>query len=179
MSKLAKKKIDSSDVELKIENNVVNIKGKKGILNLKLMKGLSITIEDNKVLVQKEKMLKGAYLGLYWSLLKNAIIGVREGFEKRLTLIGVGFRAFVKGKKLDLQVGYSHPTQIDIPEGIEVKVESSEIIIKGIDKMKVGQFASDVRAIKPPEPYKGKGIRYKDEYVKKKAGKSAKGKGIA
>ena len=103
------------------------------------------------------------------------IVGVDKGFKKELTLIGVGFRAQIMGNKLDFQIGYSHPTQIEIPKDIKVSVvKSVEILIEGIDKQKVGQFAAIVRDIRRPEPYKGKGIRYKDEYVRKKAGKAAK-----
>ena len=103
------------------------------------------------------------------------MIGVTEGFEKRLSLIGVGYRAAVAGNKLDLQVGFSHPTSFEIPKTIQVAVDKGTlIIIKGMDKHEVGQFAAIVRALKPPEPYKGKGIRYENEYVRKKEGKAAK-----
>jgi large subunit ribosomal protein L6 len=105
------------------------------------------------------------------------VLGTTSGFEKKLQLIGVGYRAQVQGRILDLQVGYSHPTQISIPEGIEVKVDKNvSISITGIDKQKVGQFAANVRAFRKPEPYKGKGIRYEDEYVRRKAGKAGKSK---
>ena len=121
--------------------------------------------------------LSKAMHGLYRSLINNMIVGVSVGFEKKLNLIGVGFRAAVAGKKIDLQLGYSHPTPLDIPEGLEVSVEKATTIsIKGIDKQAVGQFAATVRSIRPPEPYKGKGVRYENEYVRKKAGKAAKGK---
>jgi len=101
--------------------------------------------------------------------------GTSQGFEKRLVLIGTGYRANVQGNILDLQVGYSHPTQLNIPEGIEVKAEKKNtvLIVCGADKQRVGQFAADIRAVRPPEPYKGKGIRYENEYVRKKAGKAA------
>ena len=125
----------------------------------------------------KNSPLDSAMHGLYRSLINNMVIGVNKGFEKRLSLIGVGYRAAVSGNKIDLQLGFSHPTALEIPKEIEVKVEkSTKIIISGMDKQAVGQFAASVRAVRPPEPYKGKGVRYEDEYVRKKAGKAAKGK---
>ncbi len=115
--------------------------------------------------------------GLYWAMIKNAVIGVNEQFEKKLSLIGVGYRAAVAGTRLDLQLGFSHPTFLEIPKTITVAVDKGILIsIKGADKHEVGQFAAAVRSIKPPEPYKGKGIRYEDEFVRKKEGKAAKGK---
>jgi large subunit ribosomal protein L6 len=115
--------------------------------------------------------------GLFRSLINNMIIGVSKGFEIRLSLIGVGYRAAVVGNQLDMQLGFSHPTKVEIPQGINITVEkATKIIIDGIDKQKVGQFAATVRALRPPEPYKGKGVRYENEYVRKKAGKAAKGK---
>jgi large subunit ribosomal protein L6 len=105
------------------------------------------------------------------------VIGVSKGFEKRLSLVGVGYRAAVQGNQLDLQLGFSHPTKVVIPKSVQVSVDKSvTIIIQGIDKQVVGQFAATVRSMRPPEPYKGKGIRYEEEYVRKKAGKAAKGK---
>lgn len=124
-----------------------------------------------------EKKIKRPFLGLYRALIKNALLGVTEGFQKKLTLIGVGFRAGVKGNALELQLGFSHPIALTIPEGLKVSVDkSTAITIEGIDKRLVGQFAADIRSVRPPEPYKGKGVRYENEYVRKKAGKSAKSK---
>ena len=118
-----------------------------------------------------------AFYGLFRSLMKNNVIGVSEGYEVKLTLIGVGYRANVQGNKLDLQLGFSHPTWVEIPKTIQVAVDKgTSISIKGVDKKEVGQFAAQVRGMKPPEPYKGKGIRYENEYVRKKEGKAAKGK---
>jgi large subunit ribosomal protein L6 len=179
MSRLGKIPIAlPKNVEIKIsDDNLVNVKGPKGALTLQLKRGILLDIkEDNVVISMDEKLnLPSAMHGLYRSLIKNMIIGVSKGFKVELTLIGVGFRAQVQGNKLVLQVGYSHPTEVEIPKDIQVKVNKSvEINIEGIDKQKVGQFAASVRAIKKPEPYKGKGIRYKDEYVRKKAGKAAK-----
>jgi len=114
---------------------------------------------------------------LHRSLIKNAVVGVTDGYEVKLSLIGVGYRANVQGHKLDLQLGFSHPTALDIPKAVQVTVDKGiAISIKGVDKREVGQFAAAVRAMKPPEPYKGKGIRYENEFVRKKEGKAAKGK---
>ena len=179
MSRLGRIPIDlPKGVEVKLSpESVVDVKGPKGSLVLEMKKGILLDIKDSKIHVSLDEKFKltSAMYGLYRSLINNMVIGVSVGFKKELTLIGVGFRASVKGDKIDLQVGYSHPTDIEIPTGIQVKINKSvEIVIEGPDKQKVGQFAASVRDIRKPEPYKGKGIRYKDEYVRKKAGKAAK-----
>lgn len=180
MSRLAKTPIPlPKGVEVKSSKGEVEVKGPKGTIKRSLPEGISVKVEEGQITVNydEESGLKKPMYGLYWSLINNAIIGVSSGFEKKLSLIGVGYRAAVKGNVLDLQLGFSHPSQIDIPSEIQVAVEKSTLItITGIDKQLVGQFAADVRAMRPPEPYKGKGVRYVDEYVRKKAGKSAKGK---
>jgi large subunit ribosomal protein L6 len=181
MSRLAKNPlVIPKGTELKLEGkSKVNAKGPKGTLSLELTKGIILVIENDiaKIEVEKGAKISSAFLGLNWALLRNIIVGVSQGYEKRLTLIGVGYRSAVQGNKLDLKVGYSHTTDVEIPNGINVKVENgTEIIVTGIDKQKVGAFAALVREVRKPEPYKGKGIRYKDEYVRKKAGKAAKGK---
>lgn len=161
------------------KEGLLQIKGPKGSTTLQLPPGLSVKTEANAAVVERDENVckEGSLHGLYRSLLKNCIIGVTDGFEVKLTLIGVGYRANVQGSKLDLQVGFSHPTALDIPKSVQVLVDKGTAIsIKGIDKKEVGQFAASVRAVKPPEPYKGKGIRYEDEYVRKKEGKAAKGK---
>ena len=180
MSRLGKSPIPLPDkVEIKISEGKAHAKGPKGTLSIPVQKGISVNIEGNRVYVikdEKVEMPKTAH-GMYRALINNMVIGVAKGFETRLSLVGVGYRAAVQGQKLDLQLGFSHPTQIDIPKGVSVTVDKSvTIIISGIDKHLVGQFAAAVRAMKPPEPYKGKGIRYENEYVRKKAGKAAKGK---
>ena len=179
MSRLAKKPIEMPEgTEVTFKNDLVTVKGKKGQLEQKVLNGIDVKVENSEMWVSlKEKTnLKKPFLGLFRSLIGNMVTGVNQGFEKRLQLIGVGYRAAVNGNQLDLQVGYSHPTSVKIPKGIEVKVEKSvTIIVTGIDKRVVGQFAADVRSVRPPEPYKGKGIRYVDEFVRKKAGKTAKG----
>jgi large subunit ribosomal protein L6 len=138
-----------------------------------------VSIQDGKLLVECDEKLQPEKTthGLYRATINNMIIGVSKGFEKKLTLIGVGYRAAIQGHKIDLQLGFSHPTQLQIPQGVQVEVEkSTAITVKGIDKQAVGQFAATIRAVRPPEPYKGKGIRYEEEFVRKKAGKAAKGK---
>lgn len=162
----------------KVEEKIV-IKGPKGELSLPLEKGILFTMQEDKVLihVEEKSSLDKPIHGLYRSLINNMVIGVSKGFEKKLSLVGVGYRAALSGQHLDLQLGFSHPTRINVPKGVQVTVEKSVIItIQGIDKQIVGQFAAAVRAVRPPEPYKGKGIRYENEYVRKKAGKAAKGK---
>lgn len=166
-------------VEINKEGKTLKVKGPKGELNLPMEDGVEVSVNDEEILVNlSDKVdLSSATHGLFRSLINNMVIGVSKGFERRLSLIGVGYRAAVSGHHLDLQLGFSHPTRVDIPNGISVSVEkSTTIIIQGIDKQVVGQFAASVRSLRPPEPYKGKGVRYEDEYVRKKAGKAAKGK---
>ncbi len=180
MSRLGKTPIPlPKNVEVKVQGNEVQIKGPKGSLSFRLQEGISVQVEDGKLLViQKEGVdLPKTVHGFSRASLNNMVVGVSNGFEKKLTLIGVGYRAAVQGSMLDLQLGFSHPTKIPIPSTVKVMVDKSVTIsITGTDKKEVGQFAASVRAMKPPEPYKGKGIRYEDEYVRKKAGKAAKGK---
>ncbi|MBS0624837.1 MAG: 50S ribosomal protein L6 [Verrucomicrobia bacterium] len=181
MSRLGKTPISiPKGVELKAgKDGALQFKGPKGTLEMKLPLGLSLKISGHEAVVERDETLlpEKAMHGLYRSLILNHIIGVSEGFEVKLTLIGVGYRAAVQGNKLDLSLGFSHPTQIIIPKTIQVAIDKGTAIsIKGPDKREVGQFAASVRAMKPPEPYKGKGVRYEDEYVRKKEGKAAKGK---
>jgi large subunit ribosomal protein L6 len=179
MSRLGKTPIAlPKGVEVKgLKDGSVHVKGPLGTLQLKLPAGIHFKIENGMIFVERDVAVatKNALYGLYRSLLMNCVIGVSGGFEKKLSLIGVGYRATVVGNKLDLQVGYSHPTSFEIPKNIQVVVDKGTMIaIKGIDKHEVGQFAAKVRSLKPPEPYKGKGIRYENEYVRKKEGKAAK-----
>ena len=180
MSRLGKTPIPlPKEVEVKGSEDLIEIKGPKGTVKAKLPKGSLIKVSENQVLVEFDESsgLPKPMYGLYRSLLNNHIIGVSTGFEKQLSLIGVGYRAAVKGDVLDLQLGFSHPSQLQIPSEVKVAVEKSTLIkVTGIDKQVVGQFAANIRAIRSPEPYKGKGVRYVDEFVRKKAGKAAKGK---
>jgi large subunit ribosomal protein L6 len=180
MSRLGKTPIQLPDkVEVKIAEGMVHAKGPKGNLSMPSQKGISIQVDANQLVVVRDEnieMPKTTH-GLYRALINNMVIGVSKGFEVRLSLVGVGYRAAVQGQMLDLQLGFSHPTQVRIPKGVNVTVDKSVlVIISGIDKHLVGQFAAMVRGMKPPEPYKGKGIRYEKEFVRKKAGKAAKGK---
>lgn len=163
-------------VEVKVSNAEVLVKGPKGSLHQTIIPGVKVEVQNGQILVsiEDEKSDIGHFHGLYRALIQNMVTGTNEGFEKRLEMIGVGYRAAVQGELLDLQLGFSHPTKLHIPKGLSVKVEKNTlIIITGFDKHLVGQFAANVRSKRPPEPYQGKGIRYVGEYVRKKAGKSA------
>ncbi len=162
-------------IEVKLADGVVTVKGPKGVLHQKVDDTVEIKIADGHVTVTPAAHGRGhsRWQGLYRSLIQNMVIGTHSGFKKELELIGVGYRAAVKGKALDLQLGFSHPTEVPIPEGIHIKVEKNNIVIEGANIQQVGQVAATIRAIRPPEPYQGKGIRYVGEYVRKKAGKSA------
>jgi large subunit ribosomal protein L6 len=183
MSRLGRMPIEvPAGVEIKIVDKKIQVKGPKGTLTYPTTHGISIKVEEGKAVVEKDEKveLPKTTHGLYRALLGNMIQGVSKGFETKLSMVGVGYRAAVQGQKLDLQIGKSHPTQLPIPQGVQVTVDKSvTIIISGIDKQVVGQFAAFVRKAKPPEPYKGKGIRYENEFVRKKAGKAAKAKTAA
>jgi large subunit ribosomal protein L6 len=163
-------------VEVKVSNTEVSVRGPKGTLIQRLVPGIQVVVESNQVtvsLAETEEDLAN-YHGLYRTLINNMIVGTTQGFEKRLEMIGVGYRAAIQGDKLDLQLGVSHPLALPIPQGLTIKVDKNTlIIITGFDKQLVGQFAATVRSLRPPEPYQGKGIRYVGEYVRKKAGKTA------
>ncbi|MBS0620276.1 MAG: 50S ribosomal protein L6 [Verrucomicrobia bacterium] len=180
MSRLGRSPIPLPDkVEVNIAGGQIHVKGPKGNLSIAAREGISVKTEDKNLFVQRDEKVEmpKATHGLFRALINNMIVGVTKGFEKRLSLIGVGYRAALQGQSLDLQLGFSHPTKVAVPKGVNVTVEKSVlIIITGIDKHAVGQFAATVRAMKPPEPYKGKGIRYENEFVRKKAGKAAKAK---
>lgn len=163
-------------VEVKVTGAEVSVKGPKGTLKQNLIQGVHVKVESTEIIVSldDEHSDLGNQHGLYRTLINNMVMGTTQGFEKKLEMIGVGYRAAVQGHHLDVQVGFSHPTKISIPEGLTVRVDkNTNIIISGADKQKVGQFAATIRAIRPPEPYQGKGIRYEGEYVRKKAGKAA------
>ncbi len=167
-------------VDVKIDsNNVVTVKGQKGTLLKELHKDMIIKIEDNKIIVQRpsdEKIHKSLH-GLTRTLVNNMVDGVTKGFEKALDINGVGYRAQKQGKKLVLTLGYSHPVEMDEPAGITVEVPApNKIIVKGMDKQAVGEFAAKIRAKREPEVYKGKGIKYETEVIRRKEGKAG-GKG--
>lgn len=178
MSRIGLKPITvPSGVEIKEENGMVTVKGPKGELKQKISKELKLNMEDGVLNVERpndEKKIKALH-GLTRSLIANMVEGVTNGFKKELVIIGTGYRAQKQGKKLSLTLGLSHPLDLEDPEGIEVEVpEQNTIVVKGIDKQKVGQYAAHIRSYRRPEPYKGKGIRYKDEYVRRKVGKTGK-----
>ncbi|MBV1907389.1 MAG: 50S ribosomal protein L6 [Pseudomonadales bacterium] len=163
-----------SGVEVKIAQNKVSVKGAKGQLELILNDAVSMAEADGQLTFKANSKDKfaNAMAGTTRSLLNNMVQGVTEGFEKKLTLLGVGYRASAKGKKLNLQLGFSHPIEYDLPNGIEIQTPSqTEIIVQGIDKQVVGQVAAEIRSFRPPEPYKGKGVRYADERVRRKEAK--------
>lgn len=181
MSRLGKMPIAvPKGVEVKAKaDGTISINGPKGQVELKLPIGLTLKIDAEEMLLEcdAKKIEKKGFWGLFRSLLNNGVVGVTTGYEVKLSLIGVGYRANIQGTKLDLQLGFSHPTWLEIPKDLTIAVvKGTSISVKGSDKRVVGQFAAKVRAMKPPEPYKGKGIRYENEYVRKKEGKAAKGK---
>ena len=181
MAKLKKKPIILSP-GLKIENKegIVTVTGTKGTLSVTLPKFIEPVITGNELELKLEpKSNKFALLGLYYSLVRNAVTGSTIGFQKTLEMIGVGFRAQADSKKITLNVGFTHPVDVLAPEGIAFKVEENKIIVSGADKYMVGETAAKIRRIKPPEPYKGKGIKYLGEKIRKKAGKAAKAVGGA
>ncbi len=168
----------ASGVEVKIADGRVRVKGPKGELEEALVERTQIELSDGIVVVKRDGDEKAARAnhGLMRSLLANMVTGVTAGSEKGLAIVGVGYRAEVKGRELPLRVGYSHPVVMKIPEGLEVACESpTKLAVSGISKQKVGQFAAEIRQVRSPEPYKGKGIRYVGEHVRRKAGKSAVG----
>ena len=165
------------NVNVELSGKELKVKGKHGELKYTIPNEIEVVHDKNSIVVKKivESRLSRQKYGLVRALINNMIIGVSEQFERRLQTVGVGYRSQVSGKDLTLNVGYSHPVVFATPEGIEIKVEANtNIIIRGADKEKVGLLASQIRAIRPPEPYKGKGIRYLDEHVVRKAGKSGK-----
>ena len=166
-----------SGVEVTIDGHTVTVKGGKGELTRTFQDIISIKVEDGNVIVERPDDSREAKSlhGLTRTLIHNMIVGVSEGYAKKLELVGVGYRAALKGSDLELQLGYSHPVIVAAPENISFEVPSqTEIIIKGISKEQVGQVAANIRAWRKPEPYKGKGIRYEGEYVRRKLGKAAK-----
>lgn len=176
MSRVGKRPIAiPSNVKVSLQDNTIHVEGPKGKLEFKVPEGISVEVGDDKVIVRRLKDEKKyrALHGTTRAIINNMVIGVTQGFQKELEIVGVGYRAQVRGKSLTLQLGFSHPIEYPIPEGITIETPSpTNIVVKGIDKQKVGQVAAEIRSFYPPEPYKGKGIRYKGEYVRKKAGKA-------
>jgi len=177
MSRIGKQPIVMpSGVSATLAADMVTIKGPKGEMTSPLFPGITAELEGNTLQLTcsnlGDKVTKSKF-GLARALLANVVTGVSNGFEKVLELRGVGYRAQVQGNSLNLSLGFSHPVVYPVPEGVEAKVEASRITLSGIDKQKVGQAAAEIRAFRPPEPYKGKGVRYVDEHVNMKEGKKA------
>jgi large subunit ribosomal protein L6 len=178
MSRIGKKEIPlPKGVEVTETGGAVVVKGPKGSLTTPLVPGISMNVENNVVKFERrdEEGRTRAFHGLMRALVANNVKGVSEGFKRELDIVGVGYRAEVKGREVVFQLGYSHPVRFAIPDGIEITVDpkSGHITVTGIDRQKVGQTAAEIRALREPDPYKGKGIKYSDEVVRRKAGKAA------
>lgn len=179
MSRIGKLPVEfTSNVTVSIDNKDVLVKGPKGELSLTLHDRAVVNLEENKIIVTRQSDSKEdkSVHGLTRTLLANMVEGVTNGYEKKLEIVGVGYRAQATGKKITLTLGYSHPIEMQAPQGLEVTLDEQDkniIIVKGIDKQAVGEFAANIRKQRKPEPYKGKGIRYVGEYVQRKAGKTA------
>lgn len=173
MSRIANQPVEiPSGVEIKVDGQNVKAKGAKGELNMSVHPSVSVAQEDGSLKVQSSGKEAVAMAGTMRSLLNNLVEGVSKGFERKLELVGVGYRAQAKGKSLNLALGFSHPVDYAIPEGITIETPSqTEIVVKGADKQKVGQVAAEIRAYRPPEPYKGKGVKYADERIIRKEAK--------
>jgi len=175
MSRIAKAPIElPSGVDVKIQAGQVNVKGPNGNMVLVLHPGVSMEQQDNEIRVQPATDSDVPMAGTFRSLVNNMVVGVTAGFEKKLTLVGVGYRARVQGNTLTLALGFSHPVVYTAPDGVSIEAPSqTELVVKGCDKQRVGQAAAEIRAFRPPEPYKGKGVRYSDERVVRKEAKKA------
>lgn len=178
MSRIGKMPIEvPSGVDVKIDGQHVTVKGSKGELSRVFTDRVDFNVEDGVITVGRDgdSPSSRALHGLSRALFSNMVVGVTEGFSKELEIQGVGYRAALKGNSIELQVGFSHSVTVEAPDGISFDVpEPTKIVVSGIDKERVGQIAADIRKVRPPEPYKGKGIRYVGEYVRRKAGKAGK-----
>lgn len=176
MSRIGKKPVTiPKDVKIEVKEGSVFVEGSKGKLSRALPPRINLEIKDGLLFVKRNGDTKTdrAFHGLYRALILNMIKGVSEGYVKEMEIIGVGFKAQVQGNKLTLNLGFSHPVYYNAPEGIKIEVpKPTQVVVRGIDKEKVGEVASEIRAVYPPEPYKGKGVRYAGEFVKKKVGKA-------
>ena len=175
MSRIANKPVEvPSGVEVSISGRTVSVKGKNGALAMDVNEKVDVTQQDNALSFSGKDGVAGSVsmAGTMRSLANNMVVGVSQGFERKLELVGVGYRAQAQGKKLNLTLGFSHPVVYEVPEGISIETPSpTEIVVKGADKQRVGQVSADIRAYRPPEPYKGKGVRYSDERVIRKEAK--------
>jgi len=178
MSRIGRKPIDiPAGVEVKLNGHEISVKGPKGELTRQLHPSMKVTIENNQIVVERpsDKKEHRALHGTTRSVIANMVEGVTNGFEKRLELVGVGYRASKSGNKVVLNVGFSHPVEVEPEQGIEFEVpENTKLIVRGIDKERVGAMAAKIREIRKPEPYRGKGIRYENERIRRKEGKTGK-----
>ncbi len=175
MSRIGKKPIQIPEkTKISYKDRVITVEGPKGSLDRTIHDDVDLTIEDNviNVVVDFKKKNASAFQGMTRALVANMVTGVTEGFARTLEINGIGYRAELKGRSLVLNLGYSHPIDFELPEGIDAKVEKTNITLSGIDKELLGHVAASIRRLRPPEPYKGKGIKYADEYIQKKAGKT-------
>ena len=177
MSRIGKKPIAfPKNVKISQNGNIVKVEGPKGTLSSKLPDGIAMTMEENQLIIERKSddRLARSYHGLARTLVNNMVTGVSAGFEKRLEISGVGYRAEIAGSNLKLVLGFSSPVEYSIPKGIEVKIDKQvNLVVSGINKELVGRVASEIRSLKKPEPYKGKGIKYTGEHIRRKAGKAA------
>jgi len=182
MSRVGRSPVElPAGVTATVTDGVVTVKGPKGELTIKIARDVSVSVEGNVVTCDRSSETKQAKSdhGTTRALIASMAKGVFEGYQKNLDIIGVGYGAELKGKVLQVKLGYSHPCFFEVPDGVQIEIpEATRIAVKGIDKQLVGKVAAEIRSLKPPEPYKGKGIRYHDEYVKRKAGKLAVSSGM-
>jgi large subunit ribosomal protein L6 len=181
MSRIGKKVIDlPSGVAFQMEGSEAVVKGPKGLLRVRVPAGLRVEKQDSRLMVNRDYDQHAPLHGLVRSLLANAVHGVTQGFEKHLDIVGIGYRAEVKGNTVVFNLGYSHPIEYPIPAGLTIATEKmTHLVVKGADKHQVGQVAAEIRGLRPPDPYKNKGVRYTNERLKKKVGKAAAGAGAA
>ena len=175
MSRVGRKPVTiPAGVSVEVAGGRVRVKGPKGDLNTHVLAGTSVAVAGSEAKVSAEKATRNPAFGTMRAHIQNMVVGVTTGFSKTLEIVGTGYRAQMEGKKLVLQVGFSHPVPFDPPAGITIKVENpTRLVVSGADRGLVGQVAANIRAIRPPEPYKGKGIKYEGEYIRRKAGKAA------
>lgn len=180
MTRIGNKPISILDgVKVNMAEGNIHIEGPQGKVDLKILKGLKVNINENKIKIETSEIDAKSIQGLFRTLVQNAVSGVKTSWTKTLELVGVGYRAQTDGVELELNLGFSHPVKIKAPDGITFKVAENKIQVLGCDKYLVGEMAASIRRLKKPEPYKGKGIRYEGEYIRKKLGKAAKAIGAA